>query len=87
MFWGCWNLNEINLSSFDTSNVKIMNCMFCACHNLKELNLFTFNTLNVEDTNNMFYDCYNLKKIKIKKEFKNHFKKIINNNNILLELK
>ena len=53
--FGCKNLKNINLSSFDTKNVTNMFAMFCGCEELKELNLSSFNTKNV--TNMMFMFC------------------------------
>ena len=85
MFSRCYNLEDINLTKFITSKVKNMNDMFSYCFNLNEINLTTFNISNVENINFIFYKCNNLKKVKINEEFKNQFKNIINNRNILLE--
>ena len=85
MFFKCYNLKEIDLSSFNTSNVKNMSYMFYYCKNLKEINLSSFNTSNVENMSYMFDRCFNLKKLIIKKEFKNDFEKIVDDKNILIE--
>ena len=58
MFYGCTNLKEINLLSFDTSNIQDMSYMFYGCNNLTNLDLSSFNTKNVTDMSYMFY-CYN----------------------------
>ena len=47
-------LKELNLSSFDTKNVKNMMMMFADCLKLKELNLSSFKTKNV----NIFTELY-----------------------------
>ena len=47
MFYGCKNLKELNLSNFNTDNVRDMEEMFSACKNLKYLDLSKFNTKNV----------------------------------------
>ena len=60
MFFGCNNLEEINLSSFDTSNVTNMNEMFCLCYKLKDLNLSSFDTKNVLFMNKVFNQDKNL---------------------------
>ena len=45
---GCENLININISSFDTSNVTNMMFMFGGCLNLNNLYLSVFNTKNVK---------------------------------------
>ena len=39
MFYGCKNIINIDLSSFNTQNVTNMGCMFFDCSNLKEVKL------------------------------------------------
>ena len=39
MFSGCSSLQSINLSSFNTTNVKDMRCMFYGCSSLKKENV------------------------------------------------
>ncbi len=87
MFSSCLSLKKIDLSSFNTLKVENMSRMFNKCYNLKKINLSSFNIYNVKKFDYMFYDCKNLKKLLIKKEFKNNFEKIIENNNILFEFK
>ena len=71
MFYGCSSLKELNLSSFNTSNVTDMAQMFNGCSSLIELNLSTFNTSRVIYKDKMFDGCsYKLKK-KIKLQYKN----------------
>ena len=63
MFYGCENLESINLSSFNSINVIDMSYMFSSCTNLKLIDLSSFNTNNVRDMNHMFSHCYSLKTI------------------------
>ena len=45
MFQACYELENLDLSNFDTSNVTNMSWMFNQCNNLKYLNLLNF-TIN-----------------------------------------
>jgi surface protein len=65
MFYYCDGLRNLNLSSFDTSNVTNMSKMFLGCINLTRLNLSSFDTSNVTDMNRMFYNCQGLQTIYI----------------------
>ena len=71
MFWGCGNLKSLDLSSWNTSNVKDMSCMFVECIKLKSLNLSGWDTSNVDFMSNMFtnssapYEVVNNKIVKI----------------------
>ena len=50
MFAQCYELEYLDLSNFDTSNVTNMNGMFFKCNKLKEIKgLNKFNTKNVTD--------------------------------------
>ena len=42
MFQACYELESLNLSNFNTSNVNDMSWMFCECNKLKHLNLSNF---------------------------------------------
>ena len=63
MFAGCERLKTIDLSSFDVSNVKYMECMFSTCKQLEEIKWFKFNTANVEDVSYMFTNCHSLRSV------------------------
>ena len=65
LFKGCSSLKDIDLSNFNTNNVKDMNSMFQECSSLKELNLSNFNTNNVKDMNSMFQECSSLENLNI----------------------
>ena len=57
---GCKHLIDLDLSSFDTSNVTNMMFMFGGCINLESINLSKFNTKNVTNMMGMFNKCENL---------------------------
>ena len=54
MFSNCDKIIEIDLSNFDTSQVKDMNSMFFQCRDLILLNLSNFDTSQVTDMGFMF---------------------------------
>ena len=67
MFSGCSSLTSLDLSSFNTSNVKYFgyggrsdNGMFANCLSLTLLDLSSFNTSQVTDMNSMFNGCSSL---------------------------
>ena len=63
MFNKCKNIINLDLSSFDSSNVSNMSYMFNECSNLEEINLNNVKVNNVKDMSNMFSKCFELKKI------------------------
>ena len=54
------SLENLDLSSFNTSNVISMDSMFFNCSSLTSLDLSSFNTLNVTNMSSMFQSCSNL---------------------------
>jgi len=60
MFCNCFNLISLDLSNFNTINVKDMSYMFYYCPSLTFLNLSNYNTNNVSDMSYMFYKCSSL---------------------------
>ena len=62
MLCECNSLKNIDLSNFNTQNVKKMNAMFYGCDSLTNIDLSNFNTQNVKDMRDMFYECDSLKK-------------------------
>ena len=60
MFAFCSKLTNVDLSSFDTSNVTDMYGMFEGCTNLTSLDLSSFSTSNVENMSDMFRSCASL---------------------------
>ena len=65
LFQNLTALEEIDLSSFDTSNVTSMSGMFSNCSSLESLDLSSFDTSNVTSLAGMFYNCYNLENIDV----------------------
>lgn len=71
MFAGCINLENVDLSRFDTSNVTTMYSMFNmetddeVNNKLTSINLSGFKTSNVTDMSEMFADCNSLHDLEI----------------------
>ena len=66
-FSDCKELESINLLSFDTSKVTIMDHMFYNNYNLLSLDLSSFETNQVTKMDYMFANCYNLETLNISK--------------------
>ena len=60
MFFECTDITEIDLSNFNTSNVKYMISMFNGCSSLTSINLSNFYTSKVTWMHYMFYGCSSL---------------------------
>ena len=58
MFYGCENLQSLDVSNFNTENVTDMSVMFRKCENLQSLDVSNFNTAKVKNMDNMFADCW-----------------------------
>ena len=69
MFAECTSLTSINLSNFNTSNIKIFNYLFYNCVKLASLDLSSFDSSNVNSMSFMFYNCGSLISINL-----SHFK-------------
>ena len=63
MFQACEELEEVDVSNFDVSNVTIMEYMFRRCFNLKKLDLTNWEINNVRDMEKMFFRCESLETI------------------------
>ena len=62
MFGGCKELEYLDLSNFNTSNVTDMKGMFLECYKLKEIKgINNFNTHNVKTMYVMFHQCKEIK--------------------------
>ena len=59
-FFNCQKLSSLNLSHFDTINVKSMESMFEGCVELRHLNLENFNTSSCSNFKRMFEYCDDL---------------------------
>jgi len=75
MFLGCGNIIDIDLSSFNTTNVKNMSRMFENCYNLTNINFSSLNTESVIYMEKMFCNCQKLSTLNLS-SFKT--KKVIN---------
>ena len=62
---GCNNLASVDLSGFDTSNVKSFRSMFNYCYKLQELDLSNFDFSKNESSYYMFNNCRALKTLNI----------------------
>ena len=63
MFSYCKNLKNIDLSSFDTTNITNMAHMFSGCSSITNINLPSINTKKVTNMNYMFSGCRILTKL------------------------
>ena len=66
MFYNCNNIYQIDLSQFNTSNVKNMESMFAFCTDLICVDLSFLDMNNIQNMDNMFFFCYRLEGIKLK---------------------
>ena len=69
MFLNCLHITSLDLSSFDSSEVKDMSQMFSKCFNLKEINLANLETKNVTNLKQMFQKCKSIEKINFPPSF------------------
>lgn len=67
MFYCCDTLTSIDLSYFDTSNVKNFSGMFNTCKSLTSLNVSAFDTSNATSLAFMFSKCEKLSTINVSK--------------------
>ena len=54
---------KLDLSTWDTSNIKDMSGMFYSCVSLEEVNISGWDFSNIQETDYMFYKCMSLDKI------------------------
>jgi surface protein len=67
MFSNCSSLTSLDLSNFNTSNVKNMESIFYNCSSLTSLDLSNFNTSNVKNMEFMFSSCSSLTNLDLSK--------------------
>ena len=65
MFYKCYLVTNLDISSFDTSYATYINGMFCECRNLQTIDLKNFDTSKVIDMRDMFGNCYSLSDINL----------------------
>ena len=63
MFYNCKNLQELDLTNFNTSNATKMYGIFGFCEKLQTLDLSSFDTSKVTDMSLMFWRCKSLKTV------------------------
>ena len=65
MFYGCFNLINLDVSGFDTGNVTNMGGMFWGCSNLSNLDVSGFDTRNVTNMCDIFLGCSSLSNLDV----------------------
>ena len=65
LFYQCWALTSVDLSSLDTSNVTDMSDLFLECRSLTNISLNGLDTSNVTNMSGMFRDCFSLTGINV----------------------
>ena len=68
MFASCEELEELNISHFDTSHIRYMQSMFSCCRKLRQLDLSDWDTGRVEDMNSMFHLCESMTSLRFVKD-------------------
>ncbi len=71
MFYDCYGLKELDLSSFNTRKAETMSYMFGYCENLKKLDISSFDTGNTTNVDYMLENLDNLEEIKLGSKFTN----------------
>ena len=61
MFLGCRFISNLDLSSFNTSNVTTMETMFYGCSKLTTLDLSSFDIGSSVNLGGTFYNCSSLR--------------------------
>ena len=65
MFYGCKTLTQLDLSGWNTSNVKNMSSMFYNCSSLQTLDLSCWNTSKLKYMSSMFFECNSLTQLDV----------------------
>ena len=65
MFANCSGLTNLDVSNFDTSNIKYMDEMFWGCSNLTSLDVSNFNTTKATSMGSMFGNCSSLTSLNV----------------------
>ena len=66
MFYFCGILQNLDISKFNTREVRDMSYIFTNCRSITNLNVESFNTGKVENMAEMFEYCISLKKYLLK---------------------
>jgi len=65
MFESCFAIASLDVSRWNTSNVKNMNAVFFNCHALESLDVSGWDTSNVTNMSGMFFHCHSLSSIDV----------------------
>lgn len=65
MFYGCSNLQSVDLTGLDTGLVTDMGGMFYGCSSLQRVDVSLFETEIVTDMSGMFYECSSLQNLDV----------------------
>lgn len=65
MFYGCWQLEKLDLTGIKTDRAINLSEMFANCYYLTEVDVSLFDTSNVENTSGMFSNCWALQNVDI----------------------
>ena len=65
MFYNCQAVEKLDVSGFDTSNVKNMSLMFHQCQSVEELDVSGFDISNVASIHSMFSGCQSVKTLDV----------------------
>ena len=65
LFAGCKNVETIDLTGTDISNVTDMSALFSDCQSLKNIDVSGWDTSNVTNMSAMFFGCQSLKNIDV----------------------
>ena len=67
MFYNCSALKTLDVSQWDTGNLKTLNCTFYGCSSLTGLNVSNWNTANLTDLQMTFFNCSSLTVLDVSK--------------------
>ena len=68
IFWGLDNMEDVDISGWDTSNVKFMKGIFSQCSKLKKIiGIENLDVSKLENANNMFFCCKKLVELDLTK--------------------
>ena len=66
MFYGLTNIEEVDLSNFDSSGVTDISSMFQECTNLKYINFTNFDSHLLTNLNHVFFNCFSLQSLDLR---------------------
>ena len=65
MFMDCASLTSLDLSGFDTRDVKDFSSMFKGCTSLENLDISSFSFMHAEKWGSILYDCTKMKNLNL----------------------